>query len=281
MTNTKSKRYVYLVSDATGLTCKRVVFAALDQFRSTQVTTKLYAEVLSENHINKIIKEAVKKNGIIIYTFCIPEMRNKITELGRLNGVPTVDIMGPLLTRLSDLLEISPLAKPGLKNQLDQDYFNRIDAIDYTIKHDDGLGLSTIDKAEIILIGVSRTTKTPVSIYLSYRGWKVANIPIIPEMGLPLELEKMDNSKVIALSMKPIRLSVIRMERQSKLASDKLADYADPDRIRFEINDTMRMYRKKNYVIINVTNKSIEETSTEIMRIIYANTKIKKGRIIE
>jgi len=280
MDEATSKRFVFLASDASGFTCRRVVYAALDQFSSTDVKTRLFSEIRSGDQINQIIREAVRVDGIIVYTFVSPDMRTKITELGRLNGVPTVDIMGPLLSRLSDLLEISPLAKPGLRNQLDADYFNRMEAIDYTIKHDDGLGLATLKEAEAVLIGVSRTTKTPVSIYLSYRGWKVANIPVIPQMGLPSELTPIDPGRVIALTIKPTRLAIIRMERQKKLSQASLGDYVDPDRIKCEINDAFRLYRQHNYTVVNVTNKSIEETATEVMRILYQNTSITKGRIL-
>jgi regulator of PEP synthase PpsR (kinase-PPPase family) len=280
MTNV-NKRFIFLVSDASGFTVERVARAALDQFSSTEIITETFNFVRSTGQINHIMKKSIQVDGIIVYTFVSPEMRAKITELGRFNGVPTVDIMGPLLTRMSDLLEISPFAKPGLKNQLDQDYFDRIEAIDFTIKHDDGLGLSTINQAEIILIGVSRTTKTPASIYLSYRGWKVANIPILTEHGIPQEIIDADRAKIIGLSIKPTRLSVIRMERQRKLLNANLGDYTDPDSIKFEVNDALKLYRKYNIPVINVTNKSIEETSTEIMRIIYQQTNLKKGKITQ
>ncbi len=171
------RRYVFAVSDATGKTCETVVQAALTQFTTTQITLETYSNVRTLKKIHEILQRASMVNGVIIYTMASPKLRRKITELGRLNGVPTVDILGPVLTRLSDLLEISPLAKPGLFRQLDSDYFKRIEAVDYTIKHDDGMGLGSIAAAEIVLLGVSRTSKTPVSIYLSYRGWKVANIP--------------------------------------------------------------------------------------------------------
>ena len=279
--NRQKQRFIFMVSDNTGKTCERVVNAALNQFKTTKVVKKLFTTIRTKEQIKEVINEAVKVNGIIVYTMVLPDCRYEISELGRFNGIPTIDIMGPLLIRFSDLLEISPLAQPGLGKQLDDNYFKRIESIDYTIKHDDGLGLSTLDQAEIILIGVSRTTKTPVSIYLSYRGWKVANIPVFPDRGLPEELNYVDPKRVVALTLKPVRLSLIRMERQRHLGNVQLGDYIDPDRIKCELTDSLRLYRNANYSILDVTNKSIEETSTELMRIIYKNTNIKKRNIAD
>ncbi len=215
-----SIRYVYAVSDATGKTCETVVLAALSQFKTTQVNLEVFSNIRSLRQVEEIFKKAVQFNGIIIYTMASPKLRHQITETGRMNGVPTVDILGPVLTRLSDLLEISPMAKPGLFHQLDSDYFKRIEAVDYTIKHDDGQGLSSIDDAEILLIGVSRASKTPVSIYLSYRGWKVANVPVVMNEEPPEELKRIDQKKIIALTVNPNRLQAIRNERRNKMSME-------------------------------------------------------------
>ncbi len=272
-------RYIFAVSDATGDTCLRVAKAALSQFKTTKVVLEKVPHIRSYDDIKELMNRVVKVDGIIIYTMVSPGGRQHITNLGRQNGVPTVDILGPVLSRFSDLLEISPMAKPGLFRQLDSEYFSRIEAIDFTIKHDDSMGLSTVNKAEIILVGVSRTTKTPVSIYLSYRGWKVANIPIISDQPYPRELDTVDDKKVVALTVNPNRLQLIRMDRQQKLRDAELRDYTDPDNIKREVLAGLHLYRKKGWSIVNVTHKSIEETSTEVMRLIYKKSGIKKGKI--
>ena len=141
------------------------------------------------------------------------------------------------------------------------------------------MGLSTVGKAEIVLVGVSRTTKTPVSIYLSYRGWKVANIPIISGQPYPRELDEVDGKKIVALTVNPNRLQLIRMDRQQKLKDAELRDYTDPDNIKREVLAGLHLYKKKGWSIVNVTYKSIEETSTEVMRLIYRKSGIKKGKI--
>ncbi len=274
------KRYVFAVSDASGQTSQMVVKAALSQFKTTHVVTKTMPNVLTIEQIEEIINEAAEVNGIVIYTMVSSEFRRKITELGRLNGVPTVDILGPVLIRLTDLLEISPLAQPGLFRQLDDDYYDRIETLNYTIKHDDGLGLKSIDQAELVLLGVSRTTKTPVSIYLSYRGWKVANVPVLFECDLPDEILQIPPQKIVALTINPDVLMLIRRERQRRYKDLDLLTYTDNRVIRREIEYALNLYKEHGYSVIDVTHKSIEETSTEIMRLIYRKMGKHKGKML-
>ncbi len=273
------KRYIFIVSDATGQTCERVVDAALRQFTTTEVIKKNETHVRTLSRIEDIIDEAASVDGIVVYTLVSPLARTKISEFGRYAGVPTVDLLGPLLTRFSDLLEVSPMALPGLDRQLDEAYFKRIESIDFTIKHDDGLRMATIDQAEAVLLGVSRTTKTPVSIYMSYRGWKVANIPLLHNQPLPKELNNIDRRRVFALTVKPARLLLTRMERQRNLQNVDLGTYTDPEQVKEEVASALKLYRDYGCPVIDVTYKSIEETSTDIMRMIYAQTGIKKGNI--
>ena len=274
-----NKRYIFIVSDATGKTCMRVVYAALRQFKTTEAVVETVSFVRTIEQIDALINRAAQVNGIVVYTMVLAEARERITEQGRLKGVPTVDLLGPLLTRFSDLLEISPLARPGLGRQLDNDYFRRIEAVDFTIKHDDSLGLSTLDQAELVLVGVSRTSKTPVSIYLSYRGWKVANIAVLLGQPLPRELERIDKKKILALTVQPTRLQLIRMERKRKFLNAELNGYTDTDNIRSELNYGLELYKRHGYPILDVTYKSIEETATEVMRMISGQTGAHRGKI--
>ena len=272
------KRHIFIVSDASGQTGERVVDAALRQFKTTEVVKKVVPHVLSLPQIQDVIDEAAGVDGIVIFTLVSPDARQKISDLGRYEGVPTIDLLGPLLTRFSDLLELSPMAMPGLDRQLDDDYFKRIESVDFTIKHDDGLRLDTIEKAEIVLLGVSRTSKTPVSIYLAYRGWKVANVPIICGQSLPPELSTVDKRRVIALTVKPSRLQLIRLERKRNLNNVDLGDYTQMDQVREEVTYGLKLYRDIGCPILDVTYKSIEETSTDVMRLIYSQTGDKKGK---
>lgn len=270
-------RHVFSVSDATGHTCEMVVRAALTQFKRAEITLETFANVRTPGQIDEVMEAAQAVNGVVIYTFVSPSLRQHISKEGRARGIPTVDIMGPVLTRLSDLLEISPLARPGLFRQLDSDYFRRMEALDFTLEHDDGRGLETLGRAEIVLVGVSRTSKTPVSIYLAYRGWKVANVPLIRDEPLPPALAEVEAGRIVALIIQPTRLEAVRRERMRRQNIPDAGGYADRDLVRREVSAAGRQFDELGYAQVDVTFKSIEETATEVVRLIYAATGNKKG----
>jgi len=272
---------IFVVSDATGRTCHTVVQAALSQFNTSQVEVVTLPHVRTFEQIEAILDRADRTGGVVVYTMVAAEFRQRIYELGRLKGVPTVDILGPVLTRFSDILEVSPLAQPGLFRQLDQKYFKRIEAVDYTIKHDDGVGLATLDQAEIVLLGVSRTSKTPVSIYLAYRGWKAANVPVVLGQPLPEELFTVDPRRVVALTINPDRLQLIRQERARHQRSGALVEYTDPRLIGDEVAYGVCLYRQHGWPIIDVTFRSIEETATEAARIMFSHFGAKRDGFSE
>jgi len=251
------------------------------QFNTSQVEVVTLPHVRTFEQIEAILDRADQARGVVVYTMVAAEFRQRIYELGRLKGVPTVDILGPVLTRFSDILEISPLAQPGLFHQLDQAYFKRIEAVDYTIKHDDGVGLATLDQAEIVLLGVSRTSKTPVSIYLAYRGWKAANVPVVLDQPLPEELCHVDPRRVVALTINPDRLQLIRQERARHQRAGALDVYTDPLLIDDEVAYGLRLYRRHGWPIVDVTFRSIEETATEAARIMFSHFGAKKDGLSE
>ena len=191
------------------------------------------------------------------------------------------NVMGPVLTRLADLLELSPISKPGLFRELNKDYFRRIEAIDFTVKHDDGAGLSTIGNADIILVGVSRASKTPLSVYLSYRGWKVANVPIILDVPIPDELKTVDQRRIIGLTVNPQVLRIIRVEREKKLGKTNVEDYTDIRNIQKEVLYANKIFKEMGWPVLDVTNKSIEESATIIMQMIYSRTGERKKTLPE
>ncbi len=272
---------IFVVSDATGRTCHTVVQAALSQFNTSRVEVVTLPHVRTFEQIEAILDRADQAKGVVVYTMVAAEFRQRIYELGRLKGVPTVDILGPVLTRFSDILEVSPLAQPGLFYQLDQKYFKRIEAVDYTIKHDDGVGLATLNQAEIVLLGVSRTSKTPVSIYLAYRGWKAANVPVVLDQPLPEELFTVDPRRVVALTINPDRLQLIRQERARHQRPGALIEYTDPGLIGDEVTYGLRLYRRHDWPIIDVTFRSIEETATEAARIMFSHFGAKRDGFSE
>lgn len=266
--NSKSKktRHIFIVSDATGSTCEMVVKAALIQFRTTDVHLHRVRYVRTEKEIRDVVQEVMAVDGIIAYTFVSNELRDLIFDQGRKWAVPTIDVMGPLLSRFTDYLEISPMAVPGMFRSLDKNYYQRIECIDFAVKHDDGKKLTDMYKADIIIVGPSRTSKTPISIYLAYRDYKIANIPMIFDINLPDELLQVDQKKIVGLTISPSRLKIIREVRASRYTHIQLSKYIDIDRIKKELKECMQIYNKHNWKIVDVTSKSIEEAATEIMR---------------
>jgi regulator of PEP synthase PpsR (kinase-PPPase family) len=271
------RRHVFIVSDATGDTGEMVVRAALAQFQETQVHLERFGQVRSDEQIADIVRRAAAVRGVIVYTMVSVELRQKIHQEALGMGVPTVDIMGPILTRLSDYLELSPLSRPGLFRHLDQSYFKRLEAVDFTVAHDDGLGADTLDRAEIVIVGVSRTSKTPVSLYLSFRGWKVANVPLVSGLDPPRQVFEIDARRIIGFTIDPQQLKTLRQHRERRLRAGALGAYVDEEAIVREIEAANRLFRAQGWPVLNVTSKAIEETSTEVMQTIFLRTGTKKG----
>ena len=271
------RRHVFIVSDATGDTGEMVVRAALAQFQETQVHLERFGQVRSDEQIADIVRRAAAVRGVLVYTMVSVELRQKIHQEALGMGVPTVDILGPILTRLSDYLELSPLSRPGLFRHLDQSYFKRLEAVDFTVAHDDGLGADTLGQAEIVIVGVSRTSKTPVSLYLSFRGWKVANVPLVGGLDPPRQLFEIDARRILGFTIDPQQLKTLRLHREKRLRAGMLGAYVDGDAILREIEAANRLFRSQGWPVLNVTSNAIEETSTEVMQTIFLRTGTKKG----
>lgn len=260
-------RHIFIVSDATGKTCELVVKAALTQFETSQVVLHRMQYVRNEAQVQRVIDDARRTRGIVVYTLVSPQLRKTMLKSGLRNAVPTIDILGPILTRLTDLLEISPLAIPGLFRYLDEGYYRRIESIDFTVKHDDGLRPNDLSEADIVLVGVSRTSKTPISVYLSYRGYRVANLPIILGIEPPSQLFTIDPHKIVGLTIHHKRLQAIRQARARHLPSTELGSYVDLEEIRKELVYCHTIFQRQKWRVIDVTSKSIEESATEIMEL--------------
>ncbi len=259
---------IYVVSDATGSTAERVLGAALSQFDDTGVVIVRHQKVRTAEKIREIVDEAARRNGFIIHTLVTAELRSLILNRGRAVNVTTIDLMGPLIARLSDLLMASPRVEPGLFNPFDSGYLERVEAMDFTVRHDDGRNVHELDQADLILIGVSRTSKTPLSIYLGYRGWRVANIPLVYGVPPPKQLFEVPAYKVVALTAEPQRLSSIRQVRALHMKS-AAHGYADLSYVERELSYAYDIFSKrKNWPIVDVTVKTIEETATEVISLI-------------
>ncbi len=263
----KAEYHIYIVSDATGETAETVMLAALSQFKKKDMMITRISNVRTEEHIRSIVKDAVELKGLIVYTLVSERLRNVIKEEAYKYDVLAIDIIGPILDTLTSYLGKSPQAKPGLIHKIDELYFKRIEAIEFTVKHDDGQNLRTIGEADIVLVGVSRSTKTPLSVYLAKEGWKVANIPIVMDIPLPHELFFINQGKIVGLMVDPEKLANIRKARLRHLGQEQSA-YADIDHISQEVIYGKDICRRNKWPLLNVTNRAVEEVASEILTLI-------------
>lgn len=263
---------IFAVSDGSGTTSERVVNAALTQFDPSKVNITRRGNVRTADQIREVVAEAAETGGFIVHTLVSETARSAMLNDGRMANVITIDLMGPLLARLSEVLETFPRAEPGIFKPFDDSYMQRIDAINFTVQHDDGCSVNDLDQAEIVIIGVSRTSKTPLSIYLSYRGWKTANIPIILDVEPPAQLFKLPRKRVVCLTVDPKNLSILRHVRTQRMGTMSLK-YADLDYVRHEVAYAYQIFeRRRDWPLVDVTNKPIEEVASEVVALLGKNS---------
>jgi regulator of PEP synthase PpsR (kinase-PPPase family) len=261
---------VYIVSDSTGETAATMIRAATVHYREHNFKIIRYKNIRTEAQIASIADEAFQNRAMIIYTVVGISLRNKLKELCTEKGLHHLDLLGPLLSSMDSFLGVATDSpKTGMLRAVDERYFKRIEAIEYTVKHDDGKTLSHLDQADIILVGISRTSKTPLSIFLSSKGWKVANVPMVLNTPLPEELFKVDQRKIVGLIIDTPSLQKIRRSRLEKFGTDPGGEYASLSYIEQELSFADEVFRKnKKWPIFNVTERALEETATEITRIV-------------
>lgn len=259
---------VFAVSDASGTTAERIMLAALTQFDTGNVQISRYGGVRSPEQVYEILDEAEKTGGFVVHTLVTEELRAVALKEGRTRNVATIDLMGPLLARLSELLDTPPRAEPGLYSPFDASYIERIDAIDFTVHHDDGRNVQDLPMAEVVLVGVSRTSKTPLSFYLAYRGWKVANVPLVLGVEPPEILFKLPRHRVVGLVIRPERLADLRKARITRMRTTPLG-YADLEHVHKELTYAYDLFeRRPDWPLVDVTTKPIEETAAEVVTLI-------------
>lgn len=260
---------VFIVSDATGETAYRVVRAALAQFKDSLVEVEWRRGVRTEDAVRAVVAEAAAAGGLLAHTLVVPELRRVLSEETRRQGVIWVDVMGPVLIHFEEWLEHEPAGQPGVTAQIDEDYLRRITALEYAVEHDDGRNPQDLSRADLVLVGVSRTSKTPLSIYLAYRGWLVGNVPVVPQIDLPDILFEQPRGKVVALTVRPERLLALRGVREQWMGVS--GSYADPASIREELLLARRLYAEAGWPIVDMSAKSIEEAATEVLELVAAN----------
>lgn len=270
--------YLHLVSDATGTTLLGLARACLAQYEGIEPVQKFWPLVRSERQLERIIQRIQQNPGPVIFTMVDPVMRQRLQEACDQLGVPCVAVLDPIMRALSTYLGAHAKGVPGLQHAMDDAYFRRVAAIDYTMRHDDGKTLEGLREADVILVGVSRTSKTPTSVFLARRGIKAANIPLVPGGEVPDEKFSLEEPLYVGLTAAPDRLMHLRRSRLS--SGEKLGEklparleenvYMDIDAIEEEIRKARRLFSKKGWPVIDVTKRSIEETAAEIMALLQA-----------
>lgn len=256
---------IYLLSDATGETAEKMVMAALTQFRDKPVRLKRINNVRTKNQVYEALDEALDNSGLVVYTIVNRDLAQLVHDECDGLGLIGIDLLTPLLMKVAHCFGRSPKETPGLLHGVDEAYFRRIEAIEFTVKHDDGQEPRNLYKADIVLVGISRTSKTPLSIYLAHRGWKVANVPLVKGIDPPPELFEVDPKRVAALVIDPQRLLEVRAARLRNLGQDPKAAYADYEEIEEELKHSRRFIRDKPWVVIDVSSKAVEETANEVL----------------
>jgi hypothetical protein len=259
---------LYIISDGTGQSGLHILRAALVQFARPHTKMTVFHNIDTKEALKEVLDQAKPTKAFIVFTFVKKEMRDYAREYCRKNSIYCLDILGPLINNLSAYLGLEPLETPTLLRKVDERYFKRIEAIEYTIYHDDGRGAERIHEADIVILGLSRTSKTPTSFFLAQEGFKVANIPIVPNIPLPEELFQVDQHKVVCLNMDPEVLQKVRAVRQKQSGLDHT--YSDFKKVFDEVEYIWDLCkRNRAWKVIDTTNKSIEETAWEIIHHIH------------
>ena len=257
----------YIVSDSTGETAQRVVGSALIQFPDAPIRLIQRDHVLSPEQVRDVVSEAAEHGSLILHTLVSNELRQLMLDQARLHGIDALDILGPVLDRLATYLRLTPQEEPGLMRQLTEARSREIEAVDFAFHHDDGSNAEDLGRAEIVLVGISRTMKTPTMLYMAYRGWFAANVPLVPGIALPAALKVFPSHRVFCLLMDAARLRELRLARADKDAIP-VDPYASPAQIRKELTHAKQLCLEHKWPRIDVTGKSVEEVCREILALL-------------
>lgn len=269
---------IYAVSDSIGETAEEVARAAAVQFNSHVKEIKRIPNITDKGMVDELLNKLKGSNVLIVYTIIIPEIKRYLEEKTREYQISAVDILSPVIDNIEQLTGLKSKHEAGLLRKMDLEYFKRVDAIEFAVKNDDGKDPRGILKADAVLIGVSRTSKTPLSMYLAHKNVYVANLPIVPEVEPPKELYMIPSEKIYGLIIQPEKLNEIRRERLRFLGLSDSASYANIDRIREELNFSRKIMKDLNCMVIDVTNKAVEEIASIILEDLN-NRKIEGGNI--
>ena len=270
----KNTHQVFLISDSTGETLDRIFMALKAQFNNFNYDLSQYSFTRTENQISTILNNAQKQESpIILYTVVNSKLAKFLAEEANKKKIPCFGVLGDLILNFSKILNQKATHQPIAQHVLDDDYYKRIEAIQFTMNHDDGNSTENIKESDIILIGVSRTSKTPTSIYLANKGLKTSNIPLVNEMNIPSDVINTKSLCVVGLVTEAERLFDIRRNRLNSLKENEASDYTNLEKIRDEVNQSKKIFKKNKWPVIDVTRKSVEETAASIIKIFEIRNK--------
>lgn len=259
--------HVHMVSDSTGETLVAMMKASTAQFRGARALEHLHTLVRTEDQMRRTIADIDGRPGVVIYTIANPERRQMLEDHCRTHNIPAISILDQTLSMLGRYLGAAMTHEVAAQRNLDSAYYNRIAALDFAMAHDDGQNVMGLKNADIVLLGISRTSKTPTSIYLANRGYHTGNIPLVPGSPLPAILENFETPFIVGLIASPDRIAQIRSQRLVSLNENRATDYTDTSKVRDEMRDAKRMFVKKGYPVVDVTRRSIEETAAKIINL--------------
>ena len=260
------KKVIYLVGEGTGETITKIARAALAQFNRENVEVKTFFLVTDDHYVSRILRQASEDEALVAFSIVQPVLRDFLIKEADSKGITAIDVIGTFIVQLSIFLKEKPLAIPGRQYILDEDYFRRIEAINFAVKHDDGKLPQGLKLADLVLVGLSRTGKTPLSTYLANLGWKVANIPVHPDMDPPEELVEINQRKIFGLVINVESLVKLRESRLQQLGLEPDAKYADPVQVADEIEWCNEFFRKhRKWRIMDISNRAIEEVAAGIV----------------
>ena len=263
---------IFVVSDGTADTASAVVRAAMAQF---QVAWRLrrFAGIRQEALARRIVEEAEGSGALVIFSLVDERVARGLIEEAAQRGVPVFDVLGGMISKVAEHLGALPRSQPGLLHEFSDDYFRRVEAVEFAVRHDDGANLHTLFQADLVLTGISRTSKTPLSMYLAQRGYKTGNVPIVPGIDPPTALLDLDPGKVFALSIDPSLLLTIRQARVRVLGVPPHATYADPESLLEEVRRARRLYRESGWRVVDISGRAAEENAARILRMFEGDSR--------
>lgn len=263
---------IFVVSDALGETAELVARAAVSQFDSGHFQVRRFPHVIDEHHLDEVFRLlGDHPRVLLLYTVIVPEVRDSLRRQAQAHGIMAVDVLGPVVDALEPILNRPPARRPGLSHKLDDAYYRRVEAVEFAVKYDDGKDLKGLDSADIILLGVSRTSKTPVSMYLAHRSLKVANVPLLPELPLAEELLRAPRERLVGLVIQAEVLQQIRARRLELIGLSQNARYADVGRIQEELAHARNIFARLGCPAVDVTGLAVEETAERVLGLIEAS----------